>query len=561
MIRNLFYVALLVLVIVVTLGVVRHYRTPGSMTVIESQAMDMSAMAAPVGTMPVSTARVEEETFAPTVTYTGSVRAWSDEDVVARIAGRVLKIAVYPGDRVVPGQLLVQLDSDELASRQAESAAATQTARAKTTAAQASIRRSLSQIGAARKDVEIATLDQRDANAEEHSSRANLDYWNAELKRTQALYDSDAVSLEELQKTRADTAKARTEYHHKMLDISKAGAKKAQMEQALLGQGAGLGQAQAEQAAALAAQSQQERTQKTAEIMQSYAMITAPSKASVTERLVSPGTLVMAGTVLLRLKQVDRLRLQVRVPASDAARIRAGSPVRYRVPDSGSSWRQAVVTSVFHEADPLTRTTTVEAIVRNSQLVPGDYIEMQLALGRPQEKLTVPLEAVQRDLENRPFVWLLEQQGASAHKHLWTCVMHPEIIREQPGKCPKCGMDLVPKESPAQATPVAIAPPDYTCVMHPEISSDKPGKCPKCGMDLVPRDKKGPLVVHRRMVTLKGRSQMRAAIAGEVTAGDEVVVTGASNLSEGMSVSRASDPPPAPSPSPAMDSSMPGMKM
>jgi hypothetical protein len=25
----------------------------------------------------------------------------------------------------------------------------------------------------------------------------------------------------------------------------------------------------------------------------------------------------------------------------------------------------------------------------------------------------------------------------------------------------------------------------YTCKMHPEVISDKPGKCPKCGMELV----------------------------------------------------------------------------
>jgi hypothetical protein len=25
----------------------------------------------------------------------------------------------------------------------------------------------------------------------------------------------------------------------------------------------------------------------------------------------------------------------------------------------------------------------------------------------------------------------------------------------------------------------------YTCTMHPEVVSDKPGKCPKCGMNLV----------------------------------------------------------------------------
>jgi len=27
----------------------------------------------------------------------------------------------------------------------------------------------------------------------------------------------------------------------------------------------------------------------------------------------------------------------------------------------------------------------------------------------------------------------------------------------------------------------------YTCIMHPEVLSDKPGKCPKCGMTLVKR--------------------------------------------------------------------------
>lgn len=25
----------------------------------------------------------------------------------------------------------------------------------------------------------------------------------------------------------------------------------------------------------------------------------------------------------------------------------------------------------------------------------------------------------------------------------------------------------------------------YTCPMHPEVTSNKPGKCPKCGMNLV----------------------------------------------------------------------------
>lgn len=30
-----------------------------------------------------------------------------------------------------------------------------------------------------------------------------------------------------------------------------------------------------------------------------------------------------------------------------------------------------------------------------------------------------------------------------------------------------------------------LAKVQYTCTMHPEVLSDKPGKCPKCGMTLV----------------------------------------------------------------------------
>jgi Cu2+-exporting ATPase len=33
------------------------------------------------------------------------------------------------------------------------------------------------------------------------------------------------------------------------------------------------------------------------------------------------------------------------------------------------------------------------------------------------------------------------------HRQKYTCPMHPEIVQEKPGKCPVCGMDLVPMES------------------------------------------------------------------------------------------------------------------
>lgn len=36
------------------------------------------------------------------------------------------------------------------------------------------------------------------------------------------------------------------------------------------------------------------------------------------------------------------------------------------------------------------------------------------------------------------------EQNAKAQ---YTCPMHPEVIQDTPGKCPKCGMDLVEKKA------------------------------------------------------------------------------------------------------------------
>ena len=40
--------------------------------------------------------------------------------------------------------------------------------------------------------------------------------------------------------------------------------------------------------------------------------------------------------------------------------------------------------------------------------------------------------------------------------------------------------------STAQSAATATNSTRYTCTMHPEIIRDAPGSCPKCGMTLVP---------------------------------------------------------------------------
>ena len=59
---------------------------------------------------------------------------------------------------------------------------------------------------------------------------------------------------------------------------------------------------------------------------------------------------------------------------------------------------------------------------------------------------------------------------------VYVCPMHPEVVSEESGSCPKCGMKLLARA--AEET-------TYVCPMHPEVTSDEPDRCPKCGMKLL----------------------------------------------------------------------------
>ena len=61
---------------------------------------------------------------------------------------------------------------------------------------------------------------------------------------------------------------------------------------------------------------------------------------------------------------------------------------------------------------------------------------------------------------------------------VYACPMHAEVVSDEPGSCPRCGMKLLATAAPADVM--------YVCPMHPSVTSDEPERCPECGMKLVP---------------------------------------------------------------------------
>jgi Cu2+-exporting ATPase len=64
-------------------------------------------------------------------------------------------------------------------------------------------------------------------------------------------------------------------------------------------------------------------------------------------------------------------------------------------------------------------------------------------------------------------------------------MLEDSMVTFEPGRCPKCGMKLVPAEKVGEMMV-------YVCPMPEDsIASFSPGKCPVCGMKLEPVEIRG----------------------------------------------------------------------
>jgi Cu(I)/Ag(I) efflux system membrane fusion protein len=151
--------------------------------------------------------------------------------------------------------------------------------------------------------------------------------------------------------------------------------------------------------------------------------IYAPQGGTVVEKLAVEGNYVKAGDPIYRIAELSTVWLMLRLFPEDATRIRFGQGVEATIQSIPGETLIGRVAFLDPTVDLKTRTVgiRVELLNEDRRLRPGDYATARIRLP-------------------------IGTQGEIYDAHLadkWISPMHPQIVRDEPGSCPICGMDLV----------------------------------------------------------------------------------------------------------------------
>lgn len=281
----------------------------------------------------------------------GTIFAYEDVTVSSEVEGRVEKVLVDVGDRVVAGQPLVQVLPTELKLTLAQQEAALNQARAR--------------LGL--RDGEEDLLDVTHA-AEVEKAAADLNDARKNYTRAETLQKQGIMARQTFDESEARYKAAQAAY-----DLAVQGV------QNLRGQ-----LAQYKAAVALA-------RKKLAD-----AVIRAPFAGQIRERSVTEGQYLKVQTPVASIVQNDPLRVRVRVPEKWAAWVKVGQPLTVSVEAYPGRNFNGQISRINPAVDQQTRAFEVEALVENHEglLKPGFFVKALIPSNKVDQALLAPAAAV-----------------------------------------------------------------------------------------------------------------------------------------------------------------------
>lgn len=325
--------------------------------------------------------KVKRTPLSNTLSIAGEFLPYQEVELHAKVSGYIRNINVDIGDRVHKGQILANLEVPELVAQEQ--------------AASAGVRHSQEEIFRAENDVVRAESD----HAALHAAATRLK--QASETRPGLIAEQeldDATAKDRSSQAQVDAAKSALSASRQQLQVSQA-------------------------------------DQQHYAAMSDYSRITAPFDGVVTWRYADTGSLIQAGTSnsnsmpVVKLSQVDVLRLRLPVPESLAASVHDGEPADIRVKATNKRFSGKII-RFTDSLDRSTRTMQVEVDVPNKdyKLTPGMYAEVSLRVQNDPNALTLPLQAINRD-ENKTTVLLVNVHNHVEQREIQTGIEGPDRIQ------------------------------------------------------------------------------------------------------------------------------------
>jgi RND family efflux transporter MFP subunit len=292
------------------------------------------------------------------------------------------------GQSVDSGEVLAEIDTPELDQELSQAEADLQAARVAVAQAEAELAEG------------EAILNEVEANVVR--SRAELSLANKQLERRERLVARQALPREDLDLAIRDQEARKAEV--------------ASAEASVKRQSANLETRRAILASRKAMVHSRDANVRRLTQLQAFKRIEAPFPGVITRRNAEVGSLVTAGnstgTPLFEMAQLDRVRVQVSVPQTDAQDIAVGTKVTILVPETPGQSHAGAVTRTSESLDSATRTLLVETELFNvdGRLKSGLYTQARFVTASDSGHWLIPNSALRMQVDG-PHVVLADRSG------------------------------------------------------------------------------------------------------------------------------------------------------
>ncbi|OXM83461.1 efflux RND transporter periplasmic adaptor subunit [Paenibacillus rigui] len=341
----------------------------------------------------------------------GKVIPDQEVKIVAKTSGKVSEMKANEGDMVKKGDVIIQLETDDLTQQVKQAEAGVIAAQAKLADTQAGARSQ--EIQGLESAVQQAQGAADQAKASADSSKASFDLAQKTYNKLRNLYDTNAsVTKEDMDKGTTEYEKAQAAYQSALALQQSAAAQVSAAKSKL-----DLARSGATGNTIEALQADVNRLNASLELANNAltnATIVAPMDGVIVKKSISVGEMAQPGVALVTLVKMDQVQIELSVPDTLIGSLKAGTDVDVKVSNVPDKTFPGKINFVSPVSNTNTSTFPVKVTAANPDglLLAGMTAEVHLKDSK-QGGLEIPKSAIVKK-DNKTIVYIVQDQTAKA---------------------------------------------------------------------------------------------------------------------------------------------------